>query len=75
MTIKEVNTPEDFFDFVRNWGYGKRRKINGYYSRINVKITDSQKEAIHELIRQEYYDSISTFVRSAIENKLEEYQI
>jgi len=67
MTIKE---PEDFFDFVRNWGYGKRRKINGFYSRINVKITDSQKESIHKLIKQGYYDTISIFVRLAIENEL-----
>jgi len=74
MTLKE-DKPKDFFDCVRKWSYGARRKTVGYYSKLNVKVIDSQKEAVLQLIKQGYYETISAFLRAAIESKLEEYQI
>lgn len=70
MAIKE---PEAFFNCVRSWSFGKRRKINGYYSNINVKITDSQKESIKTLVKEKSlkYETQSEFVRKAIDLLLE----
>jgi len=74
MTAKDTEESRDFFDCVRKWSYGARRKTVGYYSKLNVKVTESQKESVLQLIRQGHYETISAFLRSAIESKLEEYQ-
>lgn len=72
--VAEIEESRDFFDCVREWSYGKRREVGGYYSNLNVKVTDSQKESVLQLIRQGHYETISVFLRSAIESKLEEHQ-
>lgn len=70
-SISTKNKSKEFFNCVRNWSYGRNQTTLGdYTSKLNFKVTEFQRESIEKLVRADKYESLSAFLRKAVNELL-----